>query len=160
MDVMAADLSKIGVLTRREIEARISVPLINAFIRELGQEKTKNIVREVIESLAREAGAQLKEQAGGNSLAHFMEATALWREDDAYEEELLEQTEKKLSYNITRCRYAEMYKEIGYGELGFYLSCSRDFALIEGFNPKISLTRTQTIMEGADYCDFRYELED
>ncbi|MBW2409434.1 MAG: L-2-amino-thiazoline-4-carboxylic acid hydrolase [Deltaproteobacteria bacterium] len=41
-------------------------------------------------------------------------------------------------------------------ELGTILSCSRDFALIKGFNPKINLKRTQTIMEGASYCDFSY----
>ena len=33
-----------------------------------------------------------------------------------------------------------------------------DAALIVGFNPKIKFTRTQTIMSGAPYCDFRYEL--
>jgi hypothetical protein len=40
--------------------------------------------------------------------------------------------------------------------LGPMLSCARDFALIEGFNPQIRLTRTQTLMEGAPFCDFRY----
>ena len=38
------------------------------------------------------------------------------------------------------------------------LSCNRDFALIEGFNPTVKLERTQTIMEGATHCDFRYSL--
>ena len=35
-----------------------------------------------------------------------------------------------------------------------------DFALVEGFNPKIKLERTQTLMEGADHCDFRHSLEE
>lgn len=35
-------------------------------------------------------------------------------------------------------------------------SCARDFALIKGFYQKITLQRTQTIMEGAAYCDFCY----
>jgi hypothetical protein len=39
------------------------------------------------------------------------------------------------------------------------LSCARDYALIEGFNPDVSLKRTQTIMEGATHCDFRYCLK-
>ena len=29
-------------------------------------------------------------------------------------------------------------------------------ALIEGFNQDITLTRTQTIMQGAPFCNFRY----
>lgn len=37
-------------------------------------------------------------------------------------------------------------------------SCNRDFSLVEGFNPAVKLTRTQTVMEGASYCDFRFEL--
>lgn len=35
-------------------------------------------------------------------------------------------------------------------------SCARDFALIKGFNLKITLQRTQTVIEGAAYCDFCY----
>jgi hypothetical protein len=52
-----------------------------------------------------------------------------------------------------------MYKELGIPELGKVLSCARDFALIEEFNPDIELKRTQTILEGAAFCDFRYEVK-
>ena len=61
-----------------------------------------------------------------------------------------------LYYNVTRCRYAEMYRELGIPELGAILSCNRDAALIEGFNPLVQLTRTQTLLGGASHCDFRY----
>ncbi|MCK4976541.1 MAG: L-2-amino-thiazoline-4-carboxylic acid hydrolase, partial [Anaerolineales bacterium] len=71
-----------------------------------------------------------------------------------------EQTEDSFSFNVTRCRYAEMYVELGVPELGVLLSCNRDFALIEGFNPEVNLTRTQTIMEGAPFCDFRFMLRE
>jgi hypothetical protein len=50
-----------------------------------------------------------------------------------------------------------MYRALGLAELGSSLSCQRDFSLIEGFNPAIQLTRTQTIMEGAPFCDFRFQ---
>ncbi len=33
-----------------------------------------------------------------------------------------------------------------------------DAALVEGFNPAIAFTRTQTLMEGATHCDFRYRV--
>ena len=56
----------------------------------------------------------------------------------------------------TRCRYAEMYRSLGIAEVGALLSCNRDFSLVEGFNPDIALTRTQTIMQGASHCDFRF----
>jgi hypothetical protein len=156
---MRADLSQIGMLTQREIEARIAGPLIKAFMAEIGEERALAIAHEVITALARESGKELRELAGGGSLEDFARAMARWGKDDAVTSDLLEFTPEKISMNTTRCRYAEMYRELGMSELGFALSCARDFALVEGFNPKIELKRTQTIMEGADHCDFRFTLE-
>ena len=59
---------------------------------------------------------------------------------------------------VIRCRYAEMYRALGVPELGALLSCNRDAALIEGFNPEVTFERTQTLMQGASHCDFRYQL--
>ena len=155
---MGADLSEIGMLARREIEARIAGPLIQAFMAEVGEERALEIAREVIVSLARESGEALRELAGGDSLEDFAKGMARWSKDDAVTSDLLEFSSEKISMNTTRCRYAEMYRELGMADLGFALSCARDYALVEGFNPKIELERTQTIMEGADHCDFRFTL--
>jgi hypothetical protein len=51
-----------------------------------------------------------------------------------------------------------MYRLLGIPELGALLSCNRDWALIQGFNPDVHLERTQTIMQGASFCDFRYTM--
>lgn len=157
---MGADLSKISMLARREIEARIAGPLIKAFIEEFGKEKTFKVVEGVIKSLAKESGVQLAKMVGGDSLGHFAKTVEIMGRDDALVQEILEQDDKKLYINCTRCRFAEMYKELGIPELGFLLSCGRDFVMTEGFNPKLKLRRTQTIMEGAEYCDFRFHLEE
>ena len=155
---MGVDLSNIGILVRREIEARMAGPLIRAFTEELGEEKALSIVKNVIENLAREAGRDLAEWVGGNGLGEFEKGLELWTRDNALEIEVLERSDTRFCMNVTKCRYAEMYKELGVSELGKVLSCTRDFALIEGFNPDITLTRTQTIMEGAGFCDFRYQV--
>ena len=76
--------------------------------------------------------------------------------DDALEYDVLEQTPDAYAINIQRCRYAEFYKELGEPELGFLLVCTADFAVADGFGDDVELTRTQTIMQGADHCDFRY----
>jgi hypothetical protein len=62
----------------------------------------------------------------------------------------------RLDFNVTRCRYAEFYKELGLADLGYLVHCNRDHAMIDGFNPDLKLTRTQTVMEGASHCDFRF----
>ncbi len=153
-----ADLSEVSILARREIEARILMPVLNAFIKENGKERTVKLVDPVIQELAREGGVQLAKALGGNTIGHFAKGLSLWTREDALRLDVKEQTETKFAFNVTRCRYAEMYKELGVQDYGALLSCGRDAALIVGFNPKIKFTRTQTIMTGAPYCDFRYEL--
>lgn len=152
-------LNAIGVLTRREIEARLLGPLLTALSKEFGTERVLEITRQTIIEIARTQGAQLAQTMGGCSLLHLVASLEAWKKDDAMQIELLEQNEQRLSFNVTRCRYAEMYASLGLKELGEVLSCNRDQSLIEGFNPQVRLERTQTIMSGAEFCDFRYSLE-
>jgi predicted ArsR family transcriptional regulator len=146
----------IGILKRREIEARIIAPIIGALGDEFGRERVLEIVRDTIIKVARAQGAQLAAQTGGNELADFARALAAWRKDDAMQMDVLNENDERYEFDVTRCRYAEMYRALGIPELGAVLSCNRDFALIEGFNPQIQLTRTQTLMQGATCCDFRF----
>ncbi len=148
----------IGVLTRREVEARILAPLVDALGNEFGRQKVIGILRETIVRIAEEQGALLSQLMGGDSLEHFYKSLEFWTKDGAIEVETIEQTDEVFSFNVKRCRYAELYEKLGIAELGTSLSCARDFALIKGFNPNIKLKRTQTLMEGADFCDFRYRL--
>jgi hypothetical protein len=148
------------LLERREIEARIVGPLIRAFQEELGAEPTLAVVRRVIADLARQGGAELARSVGEASLTAFAACLDRWKQGGALEIDLLEQSPRRLAFNVTRCRYAELYRALGLADLGASLSCQRDFALVEGFNPAIRLTRTQTIMEGAPCCDFRFESDD
>ncbi len=155
---MSAATESINILDRRRIEAQVAGPLIKAFIEELGEEKALSVVRSVIGKLARQSGRDLAKALGGNTMNDLARGLMAWAKGDAYEMEVIRLTETEYVYNITRCRYAEMYKEIGLADLGVVLSCGRDFELIAGFNPKMKLTRTKTIMEGCDRCDFRITL--
>jgi hypothetical protein len=152
-------LNEIGVLKRREIEARIVGPLLEALGQEFGRDRVLEVARDTIVKIAHEQGAQLAKAVGGDSLAHLGGSLDAWKKDDALQIEVLEQAEQKLSFNVTRCRYAELYRALGIPELGALLSCNRDFSMSQGFNPEISLTRTQTIMQGAAFCDFRFVLK-
>ena len=154
------DIDEMSVLDRRRIEAQVVGPLIRAFQKEFGETKANEVARSVIAEIARDQGRQLAQRLGNNDLAAFSKAKEPWTRNGALQVETIEETSDTYSFNVTRCRYAEMYKEIGLSDLGFTLSCNRDFTLSEGFNSRIKLTRTQTIMLGAPFCDFRYTQED
>ncbi len=149
-------LNSIGVLKRREIEARILAPFVEALAERFGRDQVIEILRKIVIEVARAQGAELARAMGSDDLPAFANKMDAWTMDDALQIEILEQNEQAFDFNVTRCRYAELYRSLGIAELGATLSCNRDYSLIEGFNPQVKLTRTQTIMEGAAYCDFRY----
>jgi len=155
---MASDLSQIGILARREVEARVIGPIIRAFTNQLGKEKTLEIVNQVIQSLAFESGVLLAKQMGGNRIEDYARGLDAWKAENALKYDVLELTDDTFSFDVKRCRYVDLYRELGMADLGVLLSCNRDFNLIEGFNPRMKLVRTKTIMEGYDRCDFRIML--
>lgn len=146
----------IGVLLRRETEARILAPVIDALAEAFGRDEVTSIISGVVKNLAREQGAALASEYGDNAEA-FLETLQFWTKGGALEIDVLESTPAKLDFDVKRCRYAEMYRALGIPELGKALSCNRDFAMVEGFNEDATLTRDQTILGGASCCTFRYE---
>jgi len=150
-------LNDIGLLKRREIEARIVAPILRRLAAEYG-EGVYTIAGDVIVDVAREHGAALARLTGDNSLTAFAHGLADFSADGALESEVVELSDTTFGFNVTRCRYAEMYRALGIPELGATMSCNRDGSLVEGFNSDIEFTRTQTIMGGADHCDFRFEV--
>ncbi len=149
-------LNEIGVLKRREIEARIVGAFVDALAQEFDRERVIAILSDTVIGLARSQGAERAAQVGDNSLPAFASSAGDWRKGDALQIDVLEQNNERYSFNVTRCRYAEMYRSLNLPELGAVLSCNRDYSLVEGFNPEIQLERAQTIMQGASCCTFRY----
>jgi hypothetical protein len=149
-----------SLLKRREIEARIAVPLIQAFAEKMEREQALAMATKVIQALACAAGREMAKKLGVNDMVAFTRVIrGVWAQDKALEMTMLEETDLKLSFDVTRCAYAELYEKLGMKEFGRSLSCSRDAGFAEGFNPRLKLQRTQTIMEGSPHCDFRFSLE-
>ena len=83
-------------------------------------------------------------------------AEKVWAGGGSLDIDMVAAGDDRLDFNVTRCRYAEFYKDLGLADLGYLVHCNRDHAMIDGFNPDLKLTRTQTVMEGASHCDFRF----
>lgn len=148
---------QLGILQRRRIEANIISPIYEILVRDLGKERAAQIIEEAITLDARKAGARFAEaEPAGASLKTFIGIQELWKKDDALITETTTETETEFSFKVHKCAYAQMYREMGLAEIGKLLSCTRDYEFIAGYDPSIELERTQTVMEGAPYCDFHY----
>lgn len=158
---MADTQDRLGILEQRRIEAAFAKGIYEELAASLGAEQAKAILSRAVVKLARETGAAMAaESPEGPSIAHFLSLQPLWTKGDALRIEVLRADGTHYDFNVTRCRYAEMYRAMGLAELGAVLSCNRDGAFCEGYDPKLKLTRTQTIMGGAPHCDFRYVRRD
>lgn len=110
---------------------------IKKAIRAFGLERGGNIARR-----AKEAGFDLSIE----NLDKFydMPIAQGWSLNAKYEEG------KKYS-RTEACIFAEVWKEKGWTEIG-RLYCNVDPAIREGYNPKISYTQKENILEGDLFC--------
>jgi hypothetical protein len=150
----------IPLIERVKIQAQVLIPLVKALQTELGEERANAIVRKALGDLYRKYGEQWWQSKGSSDLGIVMaSAFNTFAARDAMDYEVIKQTPDAFEVNVTGCRYAKFYKELGVPELGFLLTCSSDFPWVEGLGADVQLTRTQTIMQGASHCDFRYALK-
>lgn len=149
----------IPFIEQAKIQAQVLVPLIKAFQAELGEERANEIAREALGELYRKFGQEIGAQGEGSPTEKFVAASRIFSAGDALDIEVIRQTPDAFEFNVTGCRYAQFYKELGAPELGFLFLCSQDFPMTEGFSPNLELTRTQTIMQGASHCDFRFRVK-
>ena len=147
----------IPILEQVKIQARVLIPLVKALQAELGEERANALVRQTLGDIYRALGEQWWQAQGASDLGSTV-ASAFDRfaAGGALDYEVVTQSPDAFGANVTGCRYAQFYKELGVPELGFLLVCSSDFPMTEGFGGDITLTRTQTIMQGATHCDFRF----
>lgn len=152
--------NEIGILQKRTIEAAIIAPIFEEMVAAIGDEAAQSIIDTAIRKAATAAASDFASRTiGGTSLRTFQELQVLWTKDDALQIEVLKATDTEFDYNVHRCRYAETYKSMGLGHIGHVLSCNRDAVFCQGYDNRITMERTQTLMGGATHCDFRYKFD-
>lgn len=153
-------LSPMPMLEKRRIEAEIIKEIYDVLVEKTGKELAQEVIGEAVRKSAIAQGREFRDTLDHTpDLQDFARLSDLWEMGGALKKEMLHESADRLEYNMTHCAYARMYREMGLAEIGHLLSCNRDGSFCIGYNPDMKLTRTQTIMEGASHCDFRYRLE-
>ena len=148
----------IPLIEQIKIQAQVLVPLVKTLQAELGEERANALVRKALGAQYRKFGERWWRAQGGPGFEDKMASTfERFAAADALDYDVVQQGPEAFDVNVTGCRYARFYQELGVPELGFLLVCYSDFAMTEGFTD-VELTRTQTVMQGASHCDFRYSL--
>ncbi len=106
-------------------------------------------------------GSLQAETLGSNSFEtyvnEFKKPSKFW--DNVLTTRIIEDTPNAFEVEITECLWAKTFRDADAPDLGYICICHPDFAMAEGFNPKIKLIRTKTLMQGHDCCNHRWVFE-
>ncbi|MFO1084975.1 MAG: L-2-amino-thiazoline-4-carboxylic acid hydrolase [Reyranellaceae bacterium] len=152
----------LSLLDEVKLQAEVILPVLRALRAELGKPRADAIVGDALRQWARDLYHRIGEAKPGTPRQKW---DAVWAEDmrprigDAVDREMLRDDGTVRDYNVTRCRYAEFFKSLGEPELGGILLCDSDFHIADVGGANVEFKRTQTIMQGAPYRDFRYRFK-
>ena len=144
-------MPRTSILDAVKIQARALIPVVKALEGELGKDKAHSLVgRAIAESYADYAASRIAERNThpGDEVDGGFEYPS--------EAEVVERTDNSYATNITSCAFAEYFRTIGEPEIGALLTCGVDFAVNDKTRPDWEFSRSQTLMQGAAFCDFRW----
>lgn len=148
---MSGEPKRDPILEATRIQARAVIPIVKALEAEIGKERAHAIVGKAIA----ENYVAWREKRGFVENGHPREA-----DDEApafpVEKDVVEDTDDAYGHNITGCAFADFFRSIGEPEIGALMTCGVDFAAEARMRPGWEFSRTQTRMQGAPHCDFRW----
>ena len=140
------------ILEATKIQARIVIPIVKQLEKEIGKQRAHEIVRTAIA----DSYVQWRDKRGFESDGH----PAGERDNSPefpIEKHVVENSSDSYGHNITGCAFAAYFRSIGEPEIGALMTCGVDFAAEAHMRPSWEFSRTQTLMEGAPHCDFRWK---
>jgi len=152
--------SKISYLDRVKVQSEVLIPVLKRLRTELGEDHANELVYGALREWSRksfaEAGSR-KEGSGFEKWSQMNEELDVVAGEDVEYETLREDSEA-LDFNITGCKFAHFFKELGEPELGAILTCEIDHHIAAVSQQEVRLTREKTIMKGDEICDFRFRI--
>ena len=149
---------RLSLLDKTRIQAQVLVPLLRTLRTELGQERADAIARQALRDWSKALFAAVGKSVDGSPRRKWAAMqTALTELTEREVTVKMHRHDKEaLEFDVTHCRFAEFFCALGEPELGWLLICATDFDIVAGGGSEVSLTREQTLMQGAPSCTFRY----
>ena len=149
---------RLSLLDKTRIQAQVLVPVLQALRAELGKERADAIVKDALRDWSKQLFAAVGDSVEGSSRRKWAAMQTALTEITEREVtfEMRRHDKEALEFDVTHCRFAEFFRALGEPELGALLVCAPDFDIVAAGGSDVSLTREQTLMQGAPSCTFRY----
>jgi hypothetical protein len=148
---------ELAITYRQFLEAqyRNFIALAKALEKEMGKGKAIEFLKKFATERQTNLEKQQVSRMPDNSFSSFI---GLFRsgQDNTMTMKIVEDTPSVFEFKVTECLYADSFLRAKAGDIGYAWICWGDYAWAEGFNPKIKLVRSKTLMQGHDCCNHRY----
>ena len=149
----------ISLLDKTRIQAQVLVPVLQALRTELGKKKADAIAKQALRGWSKQLFAAIGDGIEGGPRRKWAALQAAWAEisEPHVTAEIRRHDKEAFEVDITQCQFAEFFRALGEPDLGALLICEADFDVAAAGSSEVTLTRDQTIMQGAPSCTFRYK---
>ena len=113
------DASLLPMLERRRIEAQILKQVYDKLSASHGKAVAEETITNAVRaSLIEQAKGMAADVGGQTSMQTFVDRQSQWTADEALEIKVHKHTNYTYKFDVVRCRYSGMYREMGVGEIG------------------------------------------
>jgi hypothetical protein len=150
--------SRLSLLDKTRIQAQVLVPVLQALRAELGKERADALVRRALRDWSKQLFAAVGDSVEGSPRRKWAAMQTALTEVTEREVtfEMRRHDKEALEFDVTHCRFADFFRALGEPELGALLVCATDFDIVAAGGSDVSLTRDQTLMQGAPSCTSGY----
>ena len=147
---------------RLKIQMEAIVPVVRALQAELGDEAVMDALRARHAHRVEAAAAQAEANGTHDTpvevrISGARTSMEIFAEGGVLDYEVVTDEPDALDIDVSSCAYADLMNELGATDLGFLMLCSEDDVMVARAGTR--LERTQTRMQGASHCDFRFRAD-
>ncbi len=149
----------ISLLDKTRIQAQVLVPVMHALRAEFGREKADAIVAKALRDWSQQVFAAIGEGIEGAPGRKFAKMDKALAEATLQEVtvDVHRRDREAVEFDVTSCRFADFFRSLNEPELGALLVCQTDIDIAAAGAGDVSFSRSQTLMQGAPSCTFRYK---
>jgi len=138
------------------------IPLAKKMAEAMGKNEFMGVLQEAGFERGKESGVLFAASLPDNEFSTF--AGTMRNPPPLYQGaltlEMIEDSARAMEVKITECLWARTFREADAADIGYACICHPDYSFAEGFNPRMRMIRSKTLMQGQDCCDHRWVVED
>jgi hypothetical protein len=130
------------------------IPVMNEMADKVGMDVIKEASADAATKRVKEFVEKLEKRDLATFAGFFKAPNPI--SDHSLTKEIIQDTDNVFEMKVTECLWAKTFREAEAADLGFNCICFADYPTAKAFNPKITLIRDKTLMQGHDYCNHKY----